>query len=221
MPAAARSCIREQYAARNRGHDPGGPRHGPVASAVAAPGADCSGTELVGVDLRTAQLQGAHLDYADLRLANLAETTLPALSARRTNFGRADLTATRWPHANLGGASFVDAALADVDWQGAVLRHADFRNATFHLGSTRCGHVGSPIAGEGSRTGFYTDESYEHSFRAPEEVRKANLCGVDLRGAKVDGVDFYLVDLRGAQLDRTQVPWLRRCRAILDRQFAV
>lgn len=182
-------------------------------------GADCAGAKLMGVDLRTAQLEGVRLDYADLRFVNLAGTTLPDLQARRANFGRADLSGARWRGANLAGAKLVDAALAEVDWQGAVLRDVDFRNATFHLGSSRCGHVGSPIAGEGSRTGFYTDESFEHAFRAPEDVRKANLCGADLRGAKVEGVDFYLVDLRGALLDAAQVPWLRRCRAILDRHF--
>jgi hypothetical protein len=52
--------------------------------------------------------------------------------------------------------------------------------------------VGSPIACEGSRTGFYTDDFEEQTFKSPEEIRKANLCNADLRGAKLDGVDFYL-----------------------------
>ncbi len=60
-----------------------------------------------------------------------------------------------------------------------------------------------------------------NELRAPEEVCKAHLCGIDLRGVKVEGVDFNLVDLRGVQFDRSQVAWLRRRRAILDRQFAV
>ena len=50
--------------------------------------------------------------------------------------------------------------------------------------------------GEGSRTGFYTDDYEEQYYRPPEEVRKANLRGADLRGAKVSDADFYLVDLR-------------------------
>jgi uncharacterized protein YjbI with pentapeptide repeats len=49
-------------------------------------------------------------------------------------------------------------------------------------------------------------------------VRKANLRCCDLRGAHVEDCDFYLVDLRGARLDAGQVEWLRRCRAILDRE---
>jgi uncharacterized protein YjbI with pentapeptide repeats len=45
---------------------------------------------------------------------------------------------------------------------------------------------------------------------------KANLCGADLRGALIDGVDFYLVDLRGARFDPEQELHFRRCRAILE-----
>ena len=73
----------------------------------------------------------------------------------------------------------------------------------------------SPIACEGSRTGFYTDESDEQHFQSPEEIRKANLRGVDLRGAFVEYADFYLVDLRDALYDAVQERHFRRCRAIL------
>ena len=90
------------------------------------------------------------------------------------------------------------------------------REAAFHLGSSRSGLVGSPIACEGSRTGFYTDDWSEQDFKSPEEIRKANLCGADLRGARIDNVDFYLVDLRGALLDPEQVVHIRRCGAILE-----
>jgi hypothetical protein len=103
-----------------------------------------------------------------------------------------------------------------VSWPGANLRGADLRGASFHLGSTRSGLVGSPIACEGSRTGFYTDDYDEQTYKPPEEIRKANLCGADLRGANLDGVDFYLVDLRGAVYDPEQEVHLRRCGAILE-----
>ena len=71
--------------------------------------------------------------------------------------------------------------LADIDWEGACLREADLTGATFHLGSSRSGLVGSPIACEGSRTGFYTDDYDEQTFKSPEEIRKANLSGADLQ----------------------------------------
>lgn len=73
----------------------------------------------------------------------------------------------------------------------------------------------SPHAGEGSRTGFYTDEFDEQSFKSPEEIRKANLRGADLRGARVFDTDFYLVDLRDARYDDEQERHFRGCGAIL------
>ena len=120
------------------------------------------------------------------------------------------------PRANLTGATLRGAGLADIDWEEACLRNADLRNVNFHLGSSRSGLVSSPIASEGTRTGFYTDEFEEQSFKAPEEIRKANLCRADLRGAKIDGTDFYLVDLRGALYDAEQAEHFRRCKAILN-----
>src|SRR5262249_28200888 len=104
-----------------------------------------------------------------------------------------------------------------VDWEGADLRRADLRGASFHLGSTRAGLVGSTVPCEGSRTGYYTDDYNDQDFKPPEEIRKANLCGADLRGAKIRKVDFYLVDLRGARYSRQQEKHFRRCGAILDR----
>jgi len=90
------------------------------------------------------------------------------------------------------------------------------RGVSFHLGSSRNGLVGSPIACEGSRTGFYTDDYTEQDFKAPEEIRKANLCYADLRGARIEEVDFYLVDLRHARFDPRHESHLRRCGAILE-----
>ena len=84
------------------------------------------------------------------------------------------------------------------------------------MGSSRSGLVDSTIASEGSRTGFYTDEYTEQDFKSPEEIRKANLCGADLRDALIDGVDFYLVDLRGARYDASQAAHFRQCGAILE-----
>jgi uncharacterized protein YjbI with pentapeptide repeats len=105
--------------------------------------------------------------------------------------------------------------LADIDWPGADLRGADLRGCSFHMGSTRSGLVGSPIACEGSRTGFYTDDYDDRDFKPPEEIRKANLRGADLRGANVEGVDFYLVDLRDAQYTQDQAEHFAKCGAIL------
>jgi uncharacterized protein YjbI with pentapeptide repeats len=100
------------------------------------------------------------------------------------------------------------------------LRDADFTYASFHMGSTRCGLVGSDIPCEGSKTGFYIDDYDEHDHLPPEQIRKANLCGADLRGAKVFDTDFYLVDLRGAKYTAEQEEHFARCRAILHSKVA-
>jgi uncharacterized protein YjbI with pentapeptide repeats len=120
------------------------------------------------------------------------------------------------PAARLRGAILAGAGLADIEWERADLRGADFRGSTFHLGSSRSGLVGSPLACEGSRTGFYTDELYEQDFKSPEEIRKANLRGADLRGAKIINVDFYLVDVRDAIYTSDQAAHLRQTGAILE-----
>ena len=78
------------------------------------------------------------------------------------------------------------------------------------------GLVGSTIPCEGSKTGFYTDDFGDREFANPEDIRKANLCGADLRGARVKGVDFHLVDLRRARYTPAQERYFRRCGAILD-----
>jgi uncharacterized protein YjbI with pentapeptide repeats len=80
--------------------------------------------------------------------------------------------------------------------------------------------VGSPIACEGSRTGFYTDDYDNRDVKPAEEIRKANLRGADLRGAKIQDVDFYLVDLRDAKYTPAQAEHFRWCRAIFEDRVA-
>ncbi len=171
---------------------------------------------LTGLKLRLARFNGARFGGADLRKCDLEEMHLPDGDFHEANFRGALLTSSRMPNANFLGADLRDAGLADVDWPGACLRHADLRGVNFHLGSSRGGLVGSPIACEGSRTGFYTDDYHDRDIKPPEEIRKANLRGADLRGANIADVNFYLVDLRDAHYTEDQAEHFRRCRAILD-----
>lgn len=197
--------------------------------------ADLSTARLQGADLSMADLTGADLSHTDLTTTNLAGARLrntklvdvqaaglvvPQLLATGADWSRADLTASQLRGARLQCGRFRGCRLAHIDWQGADLRGADFTGATFHLGNARSGLVGSDLASEGSRTGFYTDESLEDHFKEPEQVRKANLQDCDLRGARLDGVDLYLVDLRGARLEAGQRAWAKRCRALLDAEGA-
>jgi uncharacterized protein YjbI with pentapeptide repeats len=198
--------------------------------------ADLSEATFVGTDLTEADMTGADLSSAVLRRvcladvnfagtvfreAELTECALEGASLPGADFEGAKLrgnylTATRMPGANFRRADLRNTGLAEVEWPGADLREADLRGASFHLGSTRSGLVGSAIPCEGSKTGFYTDDFHDRDFKSPEEIRKANLCGADLRGARTKGVDFYLVDLRGAHFTDRQERQFRRCGAILD-----
>ena len=175
--------------------------------------------DLCGLPLRNANLRGARFSHASLLKCDLEELELPAAEFQHAILDGSLLTSTRMPQANFSHARLYGARLADIDWEGANLTFADLRECTFHFGSSRCGLVGSPIASEGSRTGFYSDEYDQQTFRQPEEIRKANLCNADLTGARLTNTDFYLVDLRGAKYTADQFEHLRRCGAILfDKQ---
>ena len=178
-------------------------------------GADLSSANLAEADLREAALAGATLCRANLAAGNLEDIHVPLANLEEARLTSAWLTGSSLRGANLRKADLRGAALADVDWEEADLREADLRECTFHMGSSRSGLVDSPIASEGTRTGFYSDNYDQQHFRAPEEIRKANLCRADLRGANVTGVDFYLVDLRGARYTDRQAEHFRRCGAIL------
>jgi uncharacterized protein YjbI with pentapeptide repeats/energy-coupling factor transporter ATP-binding protein EcfA2 len=179
-------------------------------------GASLHGATLSGLSLRGANWEGAYFARALLKGCDLEGLLLPAACFEGADLEGAYLTGSVMPDASFRYACLRGAGLADIDWERADLRDADLIGATFHMGSSRSGLVGSPIACEGSRTGFYTDDYDDQTYKPPEEIRKANLCGADLRGARLDGVDFYLVDLRGACYDLEQEPHLRRSGAILE-----
>lgn len=182
--------------------------------------ADFSDADLSYAILSELDLTVARFDRASLQGAHMVRCCLEGMELADAEFHRANLhdatfTDSIMPLADFSEAILFGARLANVDWEGANLRGANLANATFHMGSSRSGLVGSSIASYGSRTGFYTDELHEQDFKAPEEIRKANLRGADLRGARIDNVDFYLVDLRDALFDPKHEEQLRRTGAIL------
>lgn len=174
------------------------------------------GADLTKLDLRTADLGGAVLRNTYLVQCDLQNMHLDGIDFRNAILEGADLTGASLAGANLTRANLRMTGLADVNMEGACLQQANLHGATFHMGSSRSGLLFSPLASEGTRTGFYTDEFDEQTYKAPEEIRKANLRGADLRGARVDTVDFYLVDLRDALYDAVQEKHFRRCGAILE-----
>jgi uncharacterized protein YjbI with pentapeptide repeats len=181
-------------------------------------GAILEDARLKGLKLRLAWFDGARFGGADLSGCDLEGMELDAPDFRDANLEKTLLTDSIMPHANFLRANLREAGLAQVDWPGACLRDANLQGVSFHLGTTRSGLVQSPIACEGSRTGFYTDGYGEQDFKNPEEIRKANLRGADLLGANVYNADFYLVDLRDAIYNPGQAEHFRRCGAILSKR---
>jgi len=184
-----------------------------------------------GVDFTSASLRASEVSGMDFRATLLRGTSFARTKCVRCNFEDVDFpiadfyaadlvgalfTGANMPNAIFGEADLRETGLFEVNWPGADLRGADLRGASFHAGSSRSGLVGSPIASEGTRTGFYTDEYLDQSYRAPEEIRVANLRGADLRGADIFETDFYLVDLREAKYHGPQAEHLRKCGAILE-----
>lgn len=189
-------------------------------------GANFNGTDLSGavlcqaklphVDLRGARLASTNCAGAVLTHAQLEDVQVTDGKFYLADLSFAHLTGSVMPAADLLKARLQGAHLAEIHWERANLREADLRGVSFHMGSSRSGLVGSPIAMEGSMTGFYTDDREELYFKRPELIRKANLRGADMRGVEAEGVDFYLVDLREARLDPQLERQARRTGAILD-----
>jgi len=183
-------------------------------------GADFSGANLSKASLRFCRLRfakftGAIFVHADLHKADMEFMKLPSADFRLAKLSQALLTGSFIPKGNFAGANLTHSGLAEIDWERADLRNADLTGCTFFMAASRSGLVDSDLASEGSRTGFYTDDFSDQNYKAPELIRKANLRGADLRGAKLDKTDFYLVDLRDAKYDPDQAEHLRRCGAIL------
>ena len=174
-----------------------------------------SGARLIRLTLREALLDGARFSLANLNRCDLEGVDLPAAEFDEAELCGALLTGSSIPGGNFRRANLRGAGLAAIRWKGADLGGARLTGATFHTGTTRSGLVQSTTAGEGSRTGFYTDESKELGFRSPEEIRVADLRDANLLDADVSGVDFYLVDLRGAVFSDGQRRHFERSGALL------
>ena len=183
--------------------------------------ADFSKGRFDGAMFRDLDLSRCTIDRARFVSAAFQKVNLVGLVASSVDFSHAKMKNLIWTDSVLKQCDFQNANLSrsrmgEVRWEYCDLRSADLRDCVFHMGSSRSGLVGSPYPSHGTRTGFYTDDYNDQHFQPPEVIRKASLYGCDLRGAKIDGVDFYLVDLRKAKFDDEQRDQLIATGAILD-----
>ena len=74
---------------------------------------------------------------------------LPGANFEQAVLHSAHLTGSQIPSGRFRGANLCNAGLAEIEWERADLRNVDFREATFHLGSSRSGLVGSPLRQQG------------------------------------------------------------------------
>jgi uncharacterized protein YjbI with pentapeptide repeats len=169
----------------------------------------------LGVDMTRSTWTGTSFASGQFVQCNFEGMTLPGADFSHCDLLGSLFTGSSIPCGRFVGAHFKNAGLAHVDWENSDLRNANFAGAVFHLGSSRSGLVGSEIPGEGSKTGFYTDDYQDREFKPSEEIRKASLVGADLRGALVERTDFYMVDLRHARYSPEQATWFVKCGAIL------
>jgi uncharacterized protein YjbI with pentapeptide repeats len=180
--------------------------------------ANFDGARLCGLELHESLMLGASFRRANLEYASLECMILPDVDFIGANLHRGQLTGSVIPDGQMLDANLTQAELADVSWEHADLRGADLRGASFHAGTTRDGvKIGVQPPGW-EHPPIYPDDEIAQDYLPPEAIRKANLCGVDLRNAKIDGVDFYLVDLRHAKYDADQAEYLRQSGAILQNQ---
>src|SRR4029079_14838141 len=127
---------------------------------------------LSGVDLRNAVLDDARFESATMKGVQLEGVRATGLWMAEANLVGAHFTASTLPGVDLSRATLTGAGLGEVDWPHANLRNASLRRGTFHMVASRSGLVGAPYACEGSKTGFYTDDYEDLSFKRPEDVRK-------------------------------------------------
>ena len=158
---------------------------------------------------RVAQFTAAWLDDCDLEFVRL-----PGADFHSAHLKNALLTGSQMPGAVLPGRTA--ARMADIEWEGADLARPTCETARF-IRARRSGLVGSPIASEGSRTGFYTDEFHEQDFKDargdPQGRSGTPTC------ARVSTTSTSTWSTRGAKYSDDQEDHFRRCGAILGGAF--
>jgi uncharacterized protein YjbI with pentapeptide repeats len=155
--------------------------------------ADLRDANLTGADLEGADLAEARFGKAKLGAANLSGASMSGASLQGADLGSAKLRGTDLRNADLEAASLQGADLHRANLLGAVLRNADLSGASLTKAKLREGAPGEVPAGDGEGTGAASAVS-----RA--DLKGAKLNRVDFRGSDLTGLDLQDADMRDTQL---------------------
>ena len=169
-------------------------------------GADLSGVNLeglnlryanfTGADLRGANLTGASLDYADLskaklQEANLNDGSLVAVVAHRASFARATMTNVQATMGNFLGSRF-----AGTDLTNCHLAYAK-------LDRTDCDAVnltGANLSGATATDGVWRFANLTNAHLTNVNLNDTNLTNANLTSANLDGASVHAAHLQGITL---------------------
>ena len=165
-------------------------------------GADLSGRNLIGTDLRYSfmqwsnmsgasldkvNLKGASLRNADLSGASLSEVDLSGAMLDEVNLSGASLRKIDLSEASLNGADLSGAMLDEVNLSGVSLRKADLSENNLS---------GADLSGVD-----LSESNLSGAGLSGVDLREANLSGADLSGADLSGATLIGTTLIGATLN--------------------
>ena len=149
-------------------------------------GADLTGANLSGMDLREARLMHVKLNGADLRGIDLQDAYLSWADLRGANLGGADLRNTNFSGARLSGVTFRRA-----DLRGAIFIEANLKEVSF-------------VQAQLQNTKFDWASLFDATFYAANlesaSLRGVDLCKADLRRANLTNSLLVNTDFSGADL---------------------
>ena len=145
--------------------------------------ANLAGADFAMATITRSSFAGARLQGAEFRDAVLVNVSF---------VGAAGLKSIDWSAIKLCSADFAGEELADVKFEGAVLRGAFFQKTDLSRANLKEADLtGALLTGAILAGADLTDASFA----------RATLTRADLKGAKLDRADFSDADLTGAQLD--------------------
>ena len=154
-------------------------------------GADLSGANLQGADLRDANLQGVDLIGANLQGAILWDADLQGAELIGANLQGATLWNADLQGAFLKSAKLQGATLEVANLEGAFLTYADLEGANLKYANLEGATLwGADLQGADLR-----------GANLQAYLRDASLQGADLRGANLQGAYLWGADLQGADLE--------------------